>query len=106
MKKHLRLVCGALAWITILHFSAFGETVKPNATASTPAAVSASLKTNGQNSKKTAEDCEDEWRADQEEMMKRDMTEDRYVEQCSVADDVPAIPSETKTNAAPSAAPK
>jgi hypothetical protein len=39
-------------------------------------------------------------------MMKRDMTEDFYVEQCSVKDDVPAIPSKPKTNAAPSAAPK
>ena len=30
-------------------------------------------------------------------MMKRDMTEDRYVEQCSVKDDVPtiAVPSPT-----------
>jgi hypothetical protein len=106
MKKHLRLVCGALAWIAILHFSAFAETVKPNATASAPAAISAPLKTNGQHSKKTAKDCDDEWRADQEEMMKRDMTEDRYVEQCSVADDVPAIPSETKTNPVPPVAPK
>jgi hypothetical protein len=35
-------------------------------------------------------------------MMNRDMTEDRYVEQCSVKDDVPAIPSE---NAAKSVAP-
>jgi len=39
-------------------------------------------------------------------MMKRGMTEESYVEQCSIEDDVPAIPSETKTNAAPSAAPK
>jgi hypothetical protein len=39
-------------------------------------------------------------------MMKYDMDEDRYVEQCRVADDVPAIPSETKPNVAPSAAPK
>ena len=106
MKKHLCLVCGALAGTTILHFSAFAEMAKPNATATPPAAISAPLKTNGQSSKKIAKDCDDEWRADQEEMMKRGMTKDSYVEQCSVADDVPAIPSETKTNAAPSAAPK
>jgi hypothetical protein len=56
--------------------------------------------------KKTAKDCDDEWRADQEEMIKHDMTEESYVEQCSVADDVPAIAPETKTNAARSAAPK
>jgi hypothetical protein len=107
MKKHLCLVCGALAGITILHFSAFAETAaKPNATATPPAAISGPLKTNGQSSKKTAKDCDDEWRADQEAMMKHGMTEDSYVEQCRVADDVPAIPSETKTNAAPSATPK
>ena len=106
MKKHLCLLCGALAGITILRFSAFAETAKPDATATPPAAISAPLETNGQSSKKTAKDCDDEWRADQDEMMKRDMTEESYVEQCSVADDVPVIPSETKTNPAPSAAPK
>lgn len=105
MKKRLCLVFTALAGITILHFTAFAETAKPNSTAA-PAAVSTPLKTNGQSSKKTAKDCEDEWRADREAMMKHGMTEDSYVEQCSVADDVPAIPSEPKTNAAPSAAPK
>ena len=107
MKRHLCLVvCGALAEITILHFCAFAETAKPNATAAPPAAISAPLKTNEQGSKKTAKDCDDEWRADREAMMKHGMTEDSYVEQCSVADDVPAIPSNPKTNAAPSAAPK
>jgi hypothetical protein len=106
MKKHLCLVCGALAGTTILHFNAFAETAKPNATAAPPATISGPLKTNGQSSKKTAKDCDDEWRADQEAMMKRGMTEESYVEQCSVEDDIPAIPSETKTNAAPSAQPK
>ena len=106
MKKHLCLVWGAIAGTTILHFPAFAETAKPNSTAGAPAAISAPLKTNGQSPKKTAKDCDDEWRADQEEMMRHDMTEESYVNQCSVADDVPAIPSETKTNAAPSAAPK
>src|SRR5271168_3765111 len=106
MKKHLCLVCGALAGITILHFSAFAETAKPNATVTAPAAISAPLRTNEQSSKKTAKDCDDEWRADEEEMMRFNMTEESYVEQCSVADDVPAIPSKTKTNAAPSAAPE
>jgi len=106
MKQHPCLVCGALAGITILHFGAFAEPARPNPTAASPAAVSAPLKTNEQSSKKTAKDCDDEWRADREAMMKRGMTEESYVEQCSVEDDVPAIPSETKTNAAPSAAPK
>ena len=105
MQKHLCLVCRALAGITILHFPAFAETAKPNSTAA-PATISAPLKTNGQSSKKTAKDCDDEWRADLETMMKHGMTEASYVERCSVEDDVPAIPSETKTNAAPSVAPK
>jgi len=106
MKKHLCLLCGALAGLTILHSSAVAETAKPHATAASPAAISAPLKTNGPSSKKTAKDCDDEWRADQKAMMEHGMTEDSYVKQCSLEDDVPAIPSETKTNTAPSPAPK
>jgi hypothetical protein len=102
MKKHLCLVCGALVGITILHFTASAETAKSNPSSAAPAASSAPHKTNGQRSRNIEEECEDEWRADKEAMMKRDMTEDRYVEQCRVKDDVPAIPSES---AAPSAAP-
>jgi len=105
MKTYLCSVC-AIAGIIVLHFTAFAETTKPNSTAAAPADISAPLKTNGQNSKKTAKDCADEWRADREAMMKHGMTEDSYVEQCSVADDVPAIPSKANTNAAPPAAPK
>src|SRR5437879_6946408 len=96
MKKHLCLAGGALAGITILHLPAVAETARPNASAAA-AAISTSLKTNGQSAKKTAQDCDDEWRADQEAMMKRGMTEDSYVKQCSVEDDVPGIPSETTT---------
>jgi hypothetical protein len=106
VKKHLCLVCGALAGITILPCSALAETAKPNSTAAVPASSSVPLKTNGQSSKTVAEDCEAEWRADQEAMMKRDMTEESYVQQCSVKDDVPTISLEPKTNSAPSAAPK
>jgi hypothetical protein len=105
VKTHLSLVCGsALACITMLHCNAFAETAKPNPTAAAPASSSAPLKTNGQRT--AVEACEDQWRAHQEAMMKLDMTEDSYVEQCSVKDDVPAIPSEPKTNAAPAPAPK
>ena len=106
MKKHLCLVGCALAGMIIHHVSALAETPKPGATAVPPAAISVPLETNGQSSKKTEKDCDDEWRANQEAMMKRGMTEDSYVEQCSVADDVPAIPSLPKRNAAPSAEPK
>jgi hypothetical protein len=107
VKNHHFLLCGALAGITMLHCGAFAETAKPDSTAAAPASSSpAPLKTNEQSSKTVVEDCENEWKANQEAMMKRDMDEDSYVAQCSVKDDVPAIPSEPKTNAAPSAAPK
>jgi hypothetical protein len=99
MKSHFCLVCGALAGLTIQHFTAFAETTKPNSTAATSAPI-----TNGLSSRNIVKECEDEWRADKEAMMKRGMAEDSYVEQCSVKDDVPAIPSET--NAAPSSAPR
>lgn len=101
MKRHLLLISCALAGITILHCTALAETAKPN-----PATAprSAPDKTDGQSSK-TVEDCEEEWRADREAMMKRDMTEESYVKQCSVKDDVPPIP-EPKTNAAPSSRPR
>jgi hypothetical protein len=36
MKRHLCLVCDALAGMTILHFGAFAETAKPSATATPP----------------------------------------------------------------------
>ena len=106
MKKHLCLVGCVLAGIITQHFGALAETAKPSATAVPPAAISAPLETNGQSSKKTEKDCDDEWRADQEAMMKGGMTEDSYVEQCSVADDVPTIPPLPKRNAAPSVDPK
>jgi hypothetical protein len=106
VKRHLCLVCGALAGIAMLHCGAFAESAKPNSTAAAPAPSSAPPKTNGQHSKTVVEDCEDEWRANEEAMVKHNMTEDSYVAQCSVKDDVPAIPSEPKTNAAPSPAPK
>ena len=105
MKKHLYLICGVLAGIAMLHCNAFAETAKPNSTAAAPASLSVPLKTNGQSSKTVVEDCEAEWRADQEAMMKRDMTEDCYGEQCSAKDDVPFIASEPNTSG-PSAAPK
>jgi hypothetical protein len=98
MKNHLCLVCGVLAGITILHFTAFAETARPSSTTSAPLS-------NAPGSEKLTKECEEEWMADKEGMMKRGMTEDRYVEQCRVKDDVPAIP-EKKKNAAPSSTPK
>jgi hypothetical protein len=105
VKTHLYLICGALAAITTLHCNALVETVQPNSSAGAFASSSALLKTDGR-TKAVVENCEDEWKANWEAMMKLDMTEDSYIEQCSAKDDVPAIPSEPKTNAAPSSAPK
>jgi hypothetical protein len=101
MKRHLFWVCGTLG-IAILHFTASAETVKPDESATSKPTVSAPVKTNGE--KKTEKDCDDEWRANQEAMIRYNMTEESYVEQCSVADDVPPVP-ESKMNAAPSAQP-
>ncbi len=106
MKKHLCFVCGALAGITMLHCRAFAETAEPNSTAAAPASSPARPKTNGESSKTVVENCEDEWKANWEAMMKLDMTEDSYIEQCSVKDDIPPVRAEPKTKAAPSPAPK
>ena len=97
MKRHLVLLCGALAGITTLHVTALAVTAASNSTTSAPAANSAPHKINGPGARTIEEECADEWRADRDAMMKRDMTEDRYVEQCSVKDDVPtiAVPSPT-----------
>jgi len=89
--------------MAILHFTVVAPADEPHSIG--PAGTSPSPGTVGQSSKeKILKECRREWRADREAMMKRDMTEDTYVEQCSVRDDVPAVPAEP--NAAPSAAPK
>jgi hypothetical protein len=102
MKRRLCLVCGALVGMTILHFTAAAETARSSSSSAAPAASLARHEANGQSSRNLEQECEDEWRADKEAMMQRDMTEDRYVEQCRVKDDVPAVPTK---NAAPFAAP-
>ena len=103
LKKQLCLVCVGLPALAIVHCTSFAETAQQSSAAA-PTAISA-LKTNGQSSEKIAKDCEEEWRANRDAMTKGGMTEESYVQQCSVKDDVPAIP-EPKTNAAPSSAPK
>jgi hypothetical protein len=103
MKKQLCLVSVGLPALAIVHCTSFAEPAQQNSAAA-PTAISA-LKTKEQSSEKIAKDCEDEWRANREAMMKGGMTEDSYVQQCSVKDDVPAIP-EPKTNTTPSSAPK
>jgi len=79
-----------------LHCTAMAETTKPN---SAPTAYAPHVP------KTVIEECENEWSADKEAMMKRDMDEDSYVAQCSVKDDVPPLP-EPKANVAPAPAPK
>ena len=103
MKEHRCLVCGVLVGMAILRCTAVAQPDEPNSLGT--AVTSAPLRTVGQSSKeKLLKACRREWRAGREAMMKRDMTEDTYVEQCSVRDDVPAIATEPR--AAPSAAPK
>jgi hypothetical protein len=97
MKKQLCLVSA----LGIVHCTSFASFAEPAQQIAAPTANSAL----NEQSKKIEKDCEDEWRANQEAMMKGDMTEDSYVQQCIVKDDVPAIP-EPKTKAAPSSAPK
>jgi hypothetical protein len=103
MKQHPCLVCGVAVGIALLHLTAVAQADEPNSIGSAGRALPPG--TVGQNSKEQLlKDCRREWRADREAMMKRDMTEETYVEQCSVRDDVPAIPSEPRT--APAAAPQ
>jgi hypothetical protein len=99
MKKQLCLVCVGLAAVAIMHCSSFAEPAQQNSAA----APTASSALNEQSAKQITKDCEAEWKANQDAMMKGGMTEDSYVQQCSVKDDVPAIP---EPNAAPSSAPK
>jgi hypothetical protein len=106
MKSHLSFVCRAIAGIIMLLRPAFAENAKPDSATTTPAAESPPHQTIGQSSRDIVEQCENEWRAEKEAMMKHNMTEDSYVEQCRVRDDVPALPSETKTKAASSPAPR
>jgi hypothetical protein len=89
MNRHLVLV--ALAGIAILHVNGRAVSAASSSTSAAPTANSAPNKANGQSAKTLEEECDDEWRANREAMMRRDMTEDRYVEQCSVKDDVPTI---------------
>jgi hypothetical protein len=102
VKKQLCLVCVGLPALAIVHCTSFAETAKQSSAA--PTAIS-TLKTNEQSSGKIAKDCEEEWRANRDAMTKGGITEESYVQQCSVKDDVPAI-REPMTNAAPSSAPK
>ena len=98
MNKQFWLVSLGLPALAIVHCSSFAEPAQvPTSTANSAL--------NQQSAKQITNDCEAEWRANQETMMKDGMTEDSYVQQCSVKDDVPHIP-EPKAKAAPSSAPK
>lgn len=101
MKKQFCVVCVVLLSQAMMHGASFAEPAQQNSAG----ALSANSARNEQSSRKIVKDCENEWRANREAMMKGDMTEESYVQQCSVKNDVPAIP-EPKTNAAPSSVPK
>jgi hypothetical protein len=99
MRKQLCVSCVGLAALAILYCTSISEAAQPNAPDD-----SATTKT-GQRSKNVEKECEDEWKANRDAMMKGGMTEDSYVRQCVVRDDVPTIP-EPKPKAAPSSTPK
>jgi hypothetical protein len=65
----------------------------------TPAQASSSL------SQKAEQDCVAEWKANQQGIMARGVTEDSYVEQCLASNDAPVVP-EPKGAATPEAPPK
>jgi hypothetical protein len=106
VKKRLCMLDAALAGVTVLHCSAIAGTANPSSIPAAPANSSARTNSNEQDSKRVVEECENEWRANRDLMVERDMDEDSYVAQCSVKDDVPAISSEPNPNAAPSPVPK
>jgi hypothetical protein len=101
MKKQLWWVCVGLPALAIMHCTSFAGPAQQNLIGAPPANSALSE----QSAEKIVKDCEAEWRANQEAMTKGGMTEESYVQQCSVKDDVPAIP-EPNTRAAPSPAPK
>src|SRR5271156_329567 len=59
-----------------------GASLGPKPTTTVPGSNSTSEQIGGVSSRKTAKDCDDQWRADQVSMMAHGMTEDSYVEQC------------------------
>jgi len=95
MKKPLCFVIGLPA-LAIVHCTSFAEPAQQQSSAAAPTGISA-LKKKEQSWEKIVKDCKDEWRANREAIMTGGMTEDSYVQQCSVKDDVPAIPQPKKT---------
>jgi hypothetical protein len=90
----------------MMNCTLFAEPAQQNPTAFA-VGISATLRTSEQLSQKIEQDCEDEWRANREAIMKGGMTEDSYVKQCSVKDDVPPLAPKKpkKTNGELSSAP-
>jgi hypothetical protein len=98
MKKQLWFVCIGLPALAIVPCSSFAEPAQvPTSTANSAL--------NQKSAKQITNDCEAEWKANQDAMIKGGMTEDLYVQQCSLKADVPDIP-EPKTKAALSSTPK
>jgi len=92
--------CVGLSAIATVYCTTFAEAAQQDSVVNSAAGA-----TQKQGSKDIEKDCEDEWKANRDIMMKGDMTEESYVRQCIVRDDVPGIP-EPKTNTVPSSAPK
>jgi hypothetical protein len=85
-----------IGFISSLSSSGVATNTVPTAT---PAQASSSP------SQKTEQDCVAEWKADQQGIMARGVTEDSYVEQCLAANSTPVVP-EPKAATTPTAPPK
>lgn len=100
MKKQLWAAYVGLSALATVHCNSFAGAVQQDSSG-----VSLAGNTNQPTPKDIEKECEDEWKANRDAMIKGGMPEDSYVRQCVVRDDVPAIP-ESKTKATPSSKPK
>jgi hypothetical protein len=78
---------------------------KLNLVAANTAPTTTPAPTSDSSSQKTEQDCVAEWKADQQGIMARGVTEDSYVEQCLAANSAPVVP-EPKAATPPAAPPK
>jgi len=78
---------------------------KLNLVAANTAPTTTPAPTSDSSSQKTEQDCVAEWKADQQGIMARGVTEDSYVEQCLAANSAPVVPV-PKATATPAAPPE
>jgi hypothetical protein len=78
---------------------------KLNLVAANTAPTTTPAQTSDSPSEKSEQDCVAEWKADQQGIMARGVTEDSYVEQCLAANSAPVVPV-PKATATPAAPPE